>query len=291
MTRHATANEPPMQDLTAEGWDYLIVLDACRYDFFERLYDTYLSGDLEKRRSPGSATPEWAAKTFTGDHDITYLSANPFVNSLGVPLDQLKWGASCEYEWAAADHLDTVVDLWRDAWDDSLGAVPPGAVTERARRHDATDDGRTVVHYLQPHAPYLRRGTGRKLKRIRDGVDPPETDATPGEGRSAVGALRKRVERRLGRSRIAMLVGMLVELDPSSVLDIGERGLGDTIRWYYEENLRLALAAAADLVESLDGRVVVTADHGEAFGEHGVWEHHVETHIPPLVEVPWLVLD
>ncbi|ESP89943.1 hypothetical protein K933_00232 [Candidatus Halobonum tyrrellensis G22] len=265
------------------------MLDACRYDSFERLYDGYFSGDLQKRRSPGSATPEWAAKTFTADHDITYLSANPFVNSLGVPLDELRWGASCEYEWAAADHIDTVVDLWRDAWDDDLGAVTPGSVTEHARRWREETDDPLVVHYLQPHAPYLRRGTGRKLRRIRGGVAaPPEDDPPDG---SAVGAVREWVERRLGRSQVAMMLGMLVELDPASVFDIGGRGFAETIRSYYEENLRLALAAASDLASDLDGRVVVTADHGEAFGEHGVWEHHVETHIPPLVDVPWLVLD
>ena len=281
---------PPRQDLVAEEWDYLIVLDACRYDAFERLHGEYLSGRLEKRRSPGSATPEWAAKTFTGDHDITYLSANPFVNSLGIPLDDLKWGASCEYEWAAADHIDTVVDLWRDAWDDDLGAVVPGDVTERAReRCTATDDNdRTVIHYLQPHAPYLRRGRGRKLRRIRGGVSTPAADAADDGSLSTV---RKWVERRLGGSQLAMMLGMVVELDPASALDIGDRGFGETIRSYYEENLRLALSAAADLAADLDGRTVVTSDHGEAFGEHGVWEHHVETHIPPLVDVPWLVLE
>jgi glucan phosphoethanolaminetransferase (alkaline phosphatase superfamily) len=51
------------------------------------------------------------------------------------------------------------------------------------------------------------------------------------------------------------------------------------------------LQSVADLVPELDGRVVVTADHGEAFGEEGVWEHHIETHIPPLVEVPWLEVE
>ncbi|ELY63814.1 hypothetical protein C492_06831, partial [Natronococcus jeotgali DSM 18795] len=36
-------------------WDYCLVLDACRYDVFEDVYDDYLEGDLEKRRSPGSS--------------------------------------------------------------------------------------------------------------------------------------------------------------------------------------------------------------------------------------------
>lgn len=289
------ASDPPSQALVAEDWDYLIVLDACRYDVFRRLYGEHLTGTLEKRVSPGSATPEWAAKTFTGDHDITYLSANPFVNSLGTPLDELKWGASCDYEWAAADHIDTVVDLWRDEWDDELGAVVPEAVTRRARewRDDVGEDGRMIVHYLQPHAPYLERGKGRKLKRIRGGVEAPAT--RDGGGRSdtrpSLAPVRDWVERKLGQSRLAMMLGMLAELDPTSVRDIGHRGFRATIESYYEENVRLALAAAANLAEDLDGRVVVTSDHGEAFGERGIWEHHVETHIPSLVEVPWLVVE
>lgn len=285
----------PTQGVVDEEWDYLIVLDACRYDFFEQIYSEYFTGDLEKRRSPGSATPEWAAKTFTGDHDITYLSANPFVNSLGIPLDELKWGASCDYQWAASEHIDTVVDLWKDAWDDDLGAVAPETVTERARkwRDDVDEDSRMVIHYLQPHAPYLQRGKGRKLKRIRGGVEGPTTfdDTSESDEKTATASVREWVEERLGRSQLAMMLGMIVELNPSSMLDIGNRGFSTTIETYYEENLRLALAAAANLAEYLDGRVVVTSDHGEAFGEHGIWEHHVETHIPSLVEVPWIVLD
>lgn len=286
--------QAPDQNVVEEEWDYLIVLDACRYDFFAELYDEYFDGRLEKRRSPGSATPEWAAKTFTDHADLTYLSANPFINSLGIPLNELKWGASCEYEWAAADHIGEVVDLWQDAWDDDLGAVVPEAVTAAARERldeDRDDDG-MVVHYLQPHAPYLHRGRGRKLERIRGGIiEPDEEPANAGRDWPVVDSLRRRVERRLGESQMAMALGMLVELNLGSVLDVGNRGLRETIEQYYEENLRLAMEAAADLATDLDGRVVVTSDHGEAFGEHDVWEHHVETHIPPLVDVPWLVLD
>ncbi|QLG26032.1 hypothetical protein HUG10_00055 [Halorarum halophilum] len=285
---------PPDQNVVEEEWDYLVVLDACRYDFFEELYDEYLDGTLEKRRSRGSATPEWAAKTFTDHVDLTYLSANPFINSLGIPLNELKWGASCEYDWAAADHIAEVVDLWREAWDDDLGAVVPEAVTAAARERldGARGSDRMIVHYLQPHAPYLRRGRGRKLERIRGGVLEPEGAGENGHRDwPGVGALRRRFERRLGRSQLAMALGMLVELDPASVFDLGTRGLRRTIETYYEENLRLALAATSDLAADLEGRVVVTSDHGEAFGEQDVWEHHVETHIPTLVDVPWLVLD
>ena len=37
------------QEVTKEDWDYLIILDACRYDDFEELHSKYLEGELEKK--------------------------------------------------------------------------------------------------------------------------------------------------------------------------------------------------------------------------------------------------
>lgn len=42
------------------SWDYLIILDACRFDVFEEVYDDFLEGRLRKVESVGSSTPEWA---------------------------------------------------------------------------------------------------------------------------------------------------------------------------------------------------------------------------------------
>ncbi|MBS3760327.1 MAG: hypothetical protein V5A26_04250 [Halodesulfurarchaeum sp.] len=281
----------PQQNVLEADWDYLIVLDAARYDVFADIYEEYLDGELTKVRSSGSATPEWATRTFTGDHELTYLSANPFINSLGIPLNELKWGASSGYEWTATEHIDTIVDLWQDEWDENLGAIAPQSVTEAARRQLETGyDGRLVVHYLQPHAPFIQEGTGRKMKRIKAGFDdvPAAGNAPEEEADSLGGRLRRWIEPKLGNSELAQRLGMLVELDAGSTTDILTDGIEDTLRGYYEDNLRLALAETAELVEELDGDVVVTSDHGEAFGEQGIWEHHIETYIPPLIEVPWL---
>lgn len=281
------------QQLLASEWDYCLVLDACRYDVFSDVYDEYLDGTLERRESPGSSTPEWAYRTFTGEHDIAYFSGNPFINSLGIPLNELKWGASCEYEWTATDHLSAVIDVWKDGWDDDLGTVPPGNVEAALATHSGVDErtDRTILHYMQPHAPYLSRGKGRKLKQIQKSIRKQEgSDADADDGTvSAIGdRLRPKVERTLEGSEIAQKAGLWLELDPADVVTDGTR---EAALELYEENLRIALEAVAEVVPELEGTVVVTADHGEAFGEHGVWEHHVETHIPPLVEVPWLELE
>jgi hypothetical protein len=274
-------------------WDYCLVLDACRYDVFSDIYDEYLDGTLEKRRSLGSSTPEWAYRTLTDDHDIAYFSGNPFINSLGIPLNELKWGASCDYEWTATEHLTEVVDVWKEGWDDDLATVPPGNMADVFREYEDLDErtDRTVLHYMQPHAPYLSRGKGRKLKQIQKGIrsqEDAEEAAESGVLGSLSDAIRPKVEGKLDGSELAQKAGLWLELDPTDVVKNGTRGAALAL---YEENLRIALEEVADLVTELDGDVVVTADHGEAFGEEGVWEHHIETHIPPLMEVPWLELE
>ncbi|MFW6384611.1 MAG: hypothetical protein ACOCY7_00560 [Halodesulfurarchaeum sp.] len=274
-------------------WDYCVVLDACRYDVFSDLYQDYLEGNLEKRRSAGSSTPEWAFRTFTGYHDLAYFSGNPFINSLGIPLNELKWGASCDYEWSAADHIHEVIDVWKHGWDDDLGTVPPASLESsfRTNRDAVERTDRTVLHYMQPHAPYLTGNGGQKLRVIREGVnrqEPADESGSSGPLSSIGDTLRPRVEGLLEESELAMKVGLWLELDPSS---LWRDGIRKTAMGYYEENLRIVLEAVAELIEDLDGRVVVTADHGEAFGESGVWEHHVETHIPALIEVPWLEVE
>lgn len=277
-------------DFLESDWDVCIVLDACRYDVFTEIYDDYLEGDLEKRRSPGSSTPEWAYRTFTDSHDLAYFSGNPFINDLGISLHELKWGASCDYRWTANDHIAEVVDVWNHGWDDDLGTVPPSALARayRERRSLVDRHERTVLHYMQPHAPYLSRGSGQKLKRIQRGIRRQGEQDANGDGGgsgSVMDVIRPKVEGVLDGNRFVQKLGLWLELDTKSVVRNGTR---DTGLQLHRENLRLVLEEIARLIPDLDGRVVVTADHGEAFGENGVWEHHIETHIPSLVEVPWL---
>jgi hypothetical protein len=276
------------QQFLESDWDYCLILDACRYDVFSEVYDEYVDGTLEKRKSNGSSTPEWAFRTLDGDLDIAYFSSNPFINSLGIPLNELKWGASCDYEWSADDNLAEVVDVWKEGWDDDLGTVPPDSMAQSFYDHqDIVEQcDRTVLHYMQPHAPFLGRGEGGKLTTIREGIKKQGESDDDGSVLSAVGdKVRPKIESVLEGSSLAMKAGLMLELDKTQILSDGTR---ETAMEYHEENLRIALESIVDLLDDLDGDVVITSDHGEAFGEQGVWEHHIETHIPPLVEVPWL---
>jgi hypothetical protein len=281
------------QNLLGEDWDYLVVLDACRYDFFADVYREYLPGEVEKRRSRGSSTPEWAMRTFPDDHDVTYFSANPLVNSLAVPFNEIPWGKALgdDYAWAAADHISEIVDVWQFAWDDDLGTVHPAAVNDAVLdRSDLLEKrDRTVIHYLQPHMPYIVGGKGRKIGELRNAVRA-GADERGGLLTTALGGLASpAVRRTFQNSTLLTKLGVLLDLEFDSLLSLGGgESARDVVARHYEETLRLALEQVSALVDRLDGSVVVTADHGEAFGEEGYWEHHVETHIPVLVDVPWV---
>lgn len=68
----------------------------------------------------------------------------------------------------------------------------------------------------------------------------------------------------------------------------------ETLKTAYRENLTLGLEHVAEFVESVDGKTVVTADHGQLLGDT-MWPiplpgyGHPELHLPGLVSVPYLV--
>lgn len=59
----------------------------------------------------------------------------------------------------------------------------------------------------------------------------------------------------------------------------------------YRNSLRYVLEELEELIEELDGKTVITADHGEAHGEWGLRDHPHSVYIDSLVKVPWLEVE
>jgi hypothetical protein len=272
-------------NIMQERWDYLIVLDACRYDYFERLWLQYLQGNLEKRISIGSSTTEWRNKSFVGRYDdVVYVSANPFINSLAAVKG-----------FSAKEHFVKVFDLWLSDWDKERGTVLPETVTKRAAEITTSHmDKRAIIHYIQPHEPYLG-----------------STVTGPGYKQPVAGRYLQAIQ---GESRVVRkimnLIGagfywlglrgyfliwnlrQLVGMSPASPMDAVRRKYGnEPLRKAYKENLEIVLKHVADLVEGLSGRIVITADHGEMLGENNCYCHWSRSNNKLLREIPWLVID
>lgn len=219
-------------------WDVLVVLDACRVDVLQSVADEYdWLGEIGVHRSPASCSPEWLAATFHGESgpavgETVYITGNPFSDR---QLDHTR--------------LQRVDELWRTAWDEGAGTIPPGPLTDRAIETMRRDDpDRLIVHYMQPHFPSPPDPVG-------EGISLRAFDET---WQSPLDALRR-----------------------------GELNF-DRVWESYESNLKYVLDSVALLLSSVDAEtVVITADHGEAFGEYGVYAHPCGVPVPALRKVPW----
>jgi hypothetical protein len=138
--------------VSSRDWDNLIVLDACRYDAFES--ESHLQGVLEKRISVGSNTNQFFKHNFSGRElfDTVYVTANPTAIGIIKQQDPI------------FHDMVTVLDGYLSP------TIHPDDVTDAAidalEKHE---DKRLIVHYLQPHAPFL----GDTAEQLREELGEP----------------------------------------------------------------------------------------------------------------------
>lgn len=269
-----------------ESWNYLIILDACRYDYFERVHRNLLpNGKLTCRKSAGSATVEWRNKSFPGFYeDVVYVSANPYINS----------ERTVEGFWGA-EHFFKVIDVWKGDWDNDRGTVPPERVTRRTLQSIRDYPGkRMIIHYLQPHAPYLGFGSDCM------GFPVPDTERQRVLQGISAGGKHSRREKFFARLRLKIrrirglgnhpdwVLAQLLCLPPRSPMDAVRRRYGKRgLRRAYEENLSIVLTEVARLIPYLKGAVVITSDHGEYLGEDRSYSHLQGSEHAILRDIPW----
>jgi len=133
-----------------EEWDNLVILDACRYDLFEKYVDNLgIKGKLRKVVSRGSSTVEFLRENFVGRkfYDTIYVTTNPYASMM------LK------------KNIYKIIDVWKDFWDEDLQTVLPDPVTEKAiEMKELYPEKRIIVHYLQPHSPFIAEPFKYKFK-------------------------------------------------------------------------------------------------------------------------------
>jgi hypothetical protein len=233
-----------------EDWDNLIILDACRADIFRQVASERLPGETESRSSKASATPEFLRANFRNRDltDTVYVTANGQFSRLQSELNA---------------EFHKVVDLTQD--DEKfvdlgeMGYVPPDEVRDSAlKAYEEFPNKRLLVHFLQPHYPFLAEDAKYSHKR---------PDIHPSTQPNFFGEI------------------FLSRLDLPK----------ERIKEDYIKTLEAALPGVEELLLGMGGKSVVTADHGEALGEqsHPIpikeWGHPRRTYIEPLVAVPWHV--
>lgn len=255
--------------LKGREWHCLIVLDACRYDLFEKVYNDFFGGELTKSVSPASDTQEWCDRVLAnGDFkDVVYVSGNAHINS----TTDVKG-------FYGPDHLYEVIDAWKWGWDSKLNTTSPWNVTEGAKRAIRNYPGRRiVVHYMQPHFPYIdeHEPSGNESNILKSLMES-----------SMYRTLRFHFAKNFPvfwnefRSFVKKRLGMDDEHPLEKIRQMDRK----TLLKRYETSLRITLKSISDLVQRT-GATFITSDHGELLGEDDLYGHG---HNHPLSRlVPW----
>jgi len=236
-----------------EEWDYLILLDACRFDTFAKL--NYLEGDLNKKIAPGSCTIEWARANFIDYYeDIIYVSSNPYISN-------------AEYNnFNGSKHFFKMISVWKDSWDYETGTIHPDKMVEASTKAlTKYPHKRMIIHFLQPHNPYIG-----ETKII---IEEPEAEKN-----------KKDFNDKFDNTHKFFMLNLW------KMVRKGQMPI-ETVIKAYEDNLILVLKSIEKFIEHLSGRIVITADHGECFGEKYLYGHPCWVRTKELLEIPWFVID
>jgi gluconate kinase len=223
----------------------IIILDSCRFDYFQEEVDDFLDGELKSVYTSATATMNYIQTIWDkNNYDLTY------VTGLSAPTDHAFERKNKKYR--PSKHFSDFVHVWQTCENKELGAVPPEKMTETALQQL---DDKMVIHYVQPHAPYI----GEYQLREQD-------DTTWGDS-------LQDIYEKIGRYDVDKKVISNQELKKA-----------------YRSNLRRALASVRELVSRLDRPIVVTADHGEMLGEGGRYIHGGNP-TNQLCKLPWYNVD
>ena len=184
--------------------------------------------------------------------------ANTFGDATQTELDNTAYITANPFskEISEVEEVGYVDHVWQYATDPSLNVVPPRPVTDRAietARSKSLD--RLIIHYMQPHAPFIRQSDG-ELETILQGV---QSENDYGEGLGVWPAI------------------YAGHVDSDEVVEA------------YRETLALVLQDVELLLKNLNApETVISADHGQLFGEKGLFGHPSNMPLPAVQYVPWV---
>jgi len=251
----------PGLDVMSQDWDYLIILDACRYDAFTQVAD--LEGDLKCVISKGSHSVEFCEKNFVGNEyfDTVYVTANGY----GAQLSQ-----DVFHDLIFTDDSDAVPEV--DVLHSSSEGMAPSTVSNAALdTYSEYPNKRMIIHFMQPHGPYL----GPEAEDLRDQVK--------GDGLKVVARDSENINKyNINDDNVVSTLGGAAKKGCISNNDFKK---------VYYENPDIVLQYVEYLINELSGKIVVTADHGELMGEYSTIGHPKYKYYKELRKVPWLSIN
>lgn len=254
-----------MTDVMSQDWDNLVILDACRYDTFKKR--NTIDGKLTRSISNGSQSAEFISHNFC-DRDLSdtiYVTSNPMAENIGRDTF---YKIEKTYNSENAERFD-------------YSGISPEYVMESAVEIlDKHPNKRLIVHFMQPHSPYLGEYAAELREEINDDY----------------GISFNRIQNSSTSRKNSETIPDLREAEKRGYIT------RDQLVEVYEENLDFVLKYAKNLLQEISGKSVVTSDHGELLGKTNsliynqlpflyMRGHPAQTYLPELRFVPWLEVD
>lgn len=169
-----TSRIPIGTNVFEREWDTLVVFDACRVDALQEVAPEYeFLGEVGSIWSVGSTSSEWYAQTFVQDYidelaETTLVSFNPWAGKIllnrNTPPEGPNPWLDTDWKTVSAGGLERVERTRRhnrpysDATDftTKLTTVQsPSYVTDRGIVAGRNGCQRLILHYFQPHRPFI----------------------------------------------------------------------------------------------------------------------------------------
>lgn len=240
-------------------WDVLIVLDTCRVDTLRDVADEFeFLGDVQPIWSVGSTSSEWIAKTFTSPYEkeisnTTLISANPHTEITLFDRVFPKDEKNALFAWTSWDtveprHFGEILQPWKYAVDERYDRVLPERLTDIAVSTYREQDPERMIIH------YMQPHCPHVAQAIQE-----NRKLTP------------------------------VERNPFEEVRRGNTDY-DVIRGNHINDLQYVLETGIKpLLQNIDAdQVVITADHGDGFGEWGSHGHPAGDLRPQIRRVPWV---
>ena len=125
----------------------IIILDACRYDFFKEIYRKYIEGGLLKVRSFGSDTGSFlkGLVNLPEFRELRVFSSSPHMSNTSILR---RWLNSPNFPLG----LD-IIALWKIKWNEDIGTVLPENVNHSVIEYGLSN--RNIIWYTPPHFPWI----------------------------------------------------------------------------------------------------------------------------------------
>lgn len=271
----ATSRVPLGMSIFDRDWDLCIIIDTCRVDAIRQVAHEYSYIDRVGRTvSVGGSSPEWMAHTFGSKYrdtlqDTAYLTSNAWIEKVLdkrlQPNDQYsefhilkslrEYG---DWDLVHPTELGRLEKIWRYVPDKERirqESDPRGFLQGGAPPRYVTDRAIAVGREFDYDRMILHymQPHAPYTNRLREGQE-----------------LRP------------------FEKDPFGFLQ--ETGKKEQVWNAYLDELRYVLDDLELLLTNIDAeKVVISADHGEALGEYGIYNHHSGSLHPKIRFVPWIV--